>query len=142
MKKIVVGIDGSENSRRALDWAVAEARLRGDRLCVLHAWHQVYASGYPLTPLAYDPEIYEKAAHAVMSEMLESVDTSGLAAPVETTIVQSGAATALIAAGHDADLLVVGARGTGGFLGLVLGSVATQVTSHAPCPVVVVPHPS
>lgn len=140
MNQIVVGVDGSENSRRALDWAIAEARLRGDSLCVLHAWHQIYASGYPLTPVVYDPEIYEKAAHELMTEMLGSVDTSGLT--VETKIVQSSAATALIGAGHDADLLVVGARGTGGFLGLLLGSVATQVSSHAPCPVVVVPHPS
>lgn len=140
MKQIVVGVDGSENSRRALEWAVAEARLRGCGVCVLHAWHQVYVTGYPLVPVAYEPEIYEKAAEEMMADLLEAVDTSGLAAPVEKQMVQSGAATALLAAGHDAELLVVGARGTGGFLGLVLGSVATQVTSHAPCPVVVVPH--
>jgi nucleotide-binding universal stress UspA family protein len=140
MNQIVVGVDGSENSQRALEWAIAEARMRGDSLCVLHAWHQVYASGYPLTPVAYDPEIYEKAANELMATMLDAVDTTGLT--VETKIVQSGAATALLAAGHEADLLVVGARGMGGFLGLVLGSVATQVSSHAPCPVVVVPHAS
>ena len=140
MNWIVVGVDGSENSRRALEWTVAEARLRGSGVWMLHAWHHVYASGYPLVPVAYEPEIYEKAARELMDEMLEAVDTSGLAGPVETRIVQSGAATALLAAGHDAELLVVGARGTGGFLGLVLGSVATQVASHAPCPVVVVPH--
>ena len=142
MKQIVVGVDGSENSKRALAWAVEEARLRRTGLCVLHAWHQVYASGYPLAPIAYDPEIYEKAAQELLADMLDAVDTSSVAGPVETKLVQSGAATALIAAGHEAELLVVGARGSGGFLGLVLGSVATQVTSHAPCPVVVVPHDS
>jgi nucleotide-binding universal stress UspA family protein len=142
MKQIIVGVDGSENSKRALAWALEEARLRGTGVCLLHAWHQVYSSGYPLVPVAYEPEIYEKAAQELMAEMLEAVGAATAEVAVETKIVQGGAATALINAGHDAELLVVGARGTGGFLGLVLGSVATQVTSHAPCPVVVVPHDS
>ena len=140
MKPIVVGVDGSENSKCALRWALEEARLRGTGLEIVHAWNPTYATPFPLTPVAYDPDIYEKAAHEVLAEMLESVDTSGLSGPVETKLVESNAATALLSAGRDAELLVVGARGTGGFLGLVLGSVAQQVTSHAPCPVVVVPH--
>ena len=138
MKPIVVGVDGSENSRLALQWAVNEARLRGTAVCAVHAWHQAYAAGYPLIPVVYDADMYEKAAHEVMAAALADVDTSGV--EVEERVVQCGSATALITAGRDADLLVVGARGTGGFLGLLMGSVAHQVTSHAPCPVVVVPH--
>jgi nucleotide-binding universal stress UspA family protein len=58
---------------------------------------------------------------------------------VKRTLMQGGAAAALLAASKDADLVVVGARGVGGFLGLLIGSVTTQVTHHASCPVVVVP---
>lgn len=140
MNTIVVGVDGSENSKSALAWAVREAKLRGTGVQVVHAWHPAYATGFPLSPAAYDPEIYEKAAREVLADMLESIDARGLHVPVETKLVEGNAANALIAAGRQAELLVVGARGTGGFFGVVLGSVAQQVTSHAPCPVVVVPH--
>ena len=140
MNRIVVGVDGSKGSQLALDWAVNEARLRGAQLSVLHAWHVQYFCGYPLAPQPpVDPELFENAAHQILDEMVDAIDASGLATPIEKKLVQSGAATALLLAAENADLVVMGARGLGGFMGLLLGSVSNQVTHHASCPVVVVP---
>jgi nucleotide-binding universal stress UspA family protein len=140
MNGIVVGVDGSEGSTHALTWAATEARLRGALLTVVHAWHPPYVGGgYPLVPAIYDLELYEKSAQQVLDEAVDAVDPSGLTGGVAGQLVEGGAASALLAATQDADLVVVGARGVGGFLGLLIGSVSTQVTHHASCPVVVVP---
>lgn len=139
MNGIVVGVDGSEGSDSALAWAVTEARLRGATLTVVHAWHPAYAGGYPMAPMLYDLELYEKSAQQLLDEAADAIDTAGLVGGVKRTLIQGGAAAALLAASKDADLVVVGARGVGGFLGLLIGSVTTQVTHHASCPVVVVP---
>jgi nucleotide-binding universal stress UspA family protein len=139
VNRIVVGIDGSKGSQLALEWAVAEARQRGAVLCVVHAWHPPYVSAYPLGPAQTNPQIYENLARQVLDDSLASVDTDGLAGPIEKAVVTGGAAAGLLQAAKDADLVVVGARGLGGFMGLVLGSVSSQVVHHAPCPVVVVP---
>ena len=140
---VVVGVDGSAGSGQALKWAVAEARLRGAPLTVVHAWHQTspvsFVGGYLGTPMLYDVDLFEKAAQQVLDEAVDSVDTTGLADPVVRKVIQDGASAALVGASSDADLLVVGARGVGGFPGLLVGSVTTQVTHHASCPVVVVP---
>lgn len=139
MNRIVVGVDGSKGSQLALDWAVNEARLRGAQLCVVHAWHAQYATGSLFAPAPFDPEVFESTAQQILNEMVDAIDASDLAQPIEKRLVQGGAATALLDAGKDADLLVVGARGLGGFMELLVGSVSHQVTHHAPCPVVVVP---
>jgi nucleotide-binding universal stress UspA family protein len=140
MNGIVVGIDGSDESTRALTWAVTEARLRGAHLTVMHAWHPPYvAGGYPLVPVIYDLELYEKAAQQLLDDAVDAIDLTGLSGGVARQLVEGGAASALLAASEDAALVVVGARGVGGFLGLLVGSVSTQVTHHASCPVVVVP---
>jgi nucleotide-binding universal stress UspA family protein len=140
MKGIVVGVDGSEGSIHALMWAATEARLRGALLTVVHAWHPPYiGGGYPLVPVIYDVELHEKSAQQVLDEAVDAIDPTGLTGRVEGQLVEGGAAGALLAASQDADLVVVGARGVGGFLGLLVGSVSTQVTHHASCPVVVVP---
>jgi nucleotide-binding universal stress UspA family protein len=140
MNGIVVGVDGSDGSNRALTWAVTEARLRGALLTVVHAWHPPYvAGGYPLVPAIYDVEIHEKAAQQLLDVAVDAIDTTGLTAGVAGQLFEGGAANALLAASKDADLVVVGARGVGGFLGLLIGSVSMQVTHHASCAVVVVP---
>ncbi len=137
--KIVVGVDGSDNARRALRWAVDEARVHHATVQIVHAWHVQYASGNPFAAVPYEPELYEKLAHELVEAAAAEVDATGLPAPVQPVVVQAPAATALLAAAEDADLLVVGARGHGGFAGLLLGSVSSQVVHHAPCPVVIVP---
>lgn len=141
MNRIVVGVDGSKGSQLALEWAVDEARLQSAQLCVLHAWHEPYVSGSPLSQMAVNVRLIEDAAHQILDETVDAIDASELAHPIEKQLVFCGAATALLLAAEDADLVVVGSRGRGGFLGLLLGSVSDQVVHHAPCPVVVVPQP-
>ncbi len=138
MDRIVVGIDGSENSKRALRWALDEARLRGAAIAVVNAWHVPYLGYAPYVPVI-DPNILESAAHAVLDATIAEVDTSGLSQPIEKVTAAGSAVGVLFDAAKGADLLVVGARGLGGFTGLLLGSVSHQVAQHHGCPVVIVP---
>ncbi len=138
MYRIVVGVDGSAASERALRWAVEAARLRDGTVRVVHGWQQIVIGdvyGYG----ALNPEVLEEAGRAVLDETVERVDTEQLSAPVERVLVPGPAASVLLDAATDADLVVVGTRGRGGFTGLLLGSVSHQVVQHAPCPAVVVP---
>ena len=137
MKRIVVGVDGSERSRRALQWAVDEARLHGARIEAVHAWTYPYVGAMPITPVVIDLEQVERDARQVLDQAMGEIDTAGVT--VEPVLVHAGAAHALVEQAEGADLLVVGSRGLGGFTGLLLGSVSHQVTHHAPCPVVIVP---
>jgi nucleotide-binding universal stress UspA family protein len=142
--RIVVGVDGSDGARRALEWAVEEARLRQAGLLVVHAWQvpPLVAGAGPFdAPLVLDAdtiERVEKTAEEIVERELAAVDTSEL--DVQRLVAARSAADALVDAGADADLLVVGTRGRGGFAGLLLGSVGHQVAHHAPCPVVIVPN--
>jgi nucleotide-binding universal stress UspA family protein len=138
--RIVVGVDASEGARRALQWAVAEAARRHARLEVLHGWHIPYVGAGMWGPtITVDPHEFEQVAREQLRHIVDSVDTSALAEPPIESMVNGGAAETLLTAGKDADLLVVGSRGLGGFSGLLLGSTSSQVVHHAPCPVVVVP---
>lgn len=139
MQRIVVGVDGSACARRALAWAVEEARLRGASVEAVHAWTTPFVAGYPYTTLVFDPRQLEQHAREMLEELIAEVDTTGLAVSVEPMVVGGGAAAALVEAAKGADLLVVGSRGRGGFTGLLLGSVSHQVVHHAPCAVVIVP---
>ena len=141
MPGIVVGVDGSEHSQRSLEWAMKEAALRHTPLTVL-AVHPVAMSAWTQTPITYPQDEADQArAQAAAQEGAEKAAVSlGEQAPVVTVRSVSGSPAAeLIKAGAEADLLVVGARGSGGFARLLMGSVSAQVTHHAPCPVVIVP---
>jgi nucleotide-binding universal stress UspA family protein len=144
MGVIVVGLDASAESRRALSWALAEAHLRDAELLVVSAWHvPSYAyGGVGLVPvLDRDLESgFERAAEHVVREALDGVSAAARGTPVEQAVVHGSAAHSLVEASDGADLLVVGSRGHGGFTGLLLGSVSQQCARHARCPVVVVPH--
>lgn len=134
MERIVVAIDGSDSSTRALRWAVSEARLRDAELEVVHAWHMPTSGGYPYATLAYDPAPFADAARQVLDNAVHEA-----AVPVKQTLVNGGASEAILSAAKGADLVVLGTRGLGGFAGLLLGSVSHQVAHHATCPVVLVP---
>lgn len=138
--RVVVGIDGSETAQAALQWAVDEARVRGAALEVVHAWHTPYVAGYPYVP-AFDPDQFEASARAAIETALDRVDTTGLAQPIERLTPLGRAAPVLLDAAKGADVVVVGARGLGGFAGMLLGSVSHHLAHHATCPVVVVPTP-
>jgi nucleotide-binding universal stress UspA family protein len=141
MQRVVVGVDASDGARRALEWAVAEASLRDAELSVVHAWLEpaAVAVGSVITAGAVDPALFQEEAERTVSDLLASVDTGSLPRGVTTHVVAGAPALALIEAGHDADLVVVGSRGLGGFTGLLLGSVSQQVAHHATCAVVIVP---
>jgi nucleotide-binding universal stress UspA family protein len=141
MGRIVVGVDGSETSRHALRWAADEARSHGSQLHVVHAWE------VPTPAVAVGVGPGRRAArtegqHDEASKLVADVvrDELGEAPPgdVRTSIGRGTAAGVLLDAARDADLLVVGSRGLGGFRGLLLGSVSSKMASHAPCPVVIV----
>ncbi len=142
MPGIIVGVDGSRHSRRALEWAVSEAATRHVPLTVLTV-HQAVA-GYWGGPVPYsgDPALTEQARKEVekeTDEVLDEFDAGSRPPSVTVRAVNGLPAEVLLDASEHADLLVVGARGAGGFKRLLLGSVSTHVTHHAHCPVVVVP---
>lgn len=142
MSGIVVGVDGSPHSLIALDWALTEAVLRKSRLTVL-AVHPVATDLFGLGIDSYPSDEQGRVgAEQAVSELLGKAlaERGEQAAPAVAVRAVSGLpAEELIRASEDADLLVVGARGVGGFSRLVLGSVSTQVSHHAACPVVIVP---
>ena len=142
-----MGVDGSDASKAALRWALAEAKLRGDSVLAVHAWQVPVLPvdvGPPPVP-ALDtvtmlPDL-ERNARALVERVVEEV-AADAGVEVETVAIEGAPATVLIDAARDAELLVVGSRGHGGFLGLLLGSVSMQVALHAPCPVVIDRHPT
>lgn len=142
MSGVVVGIDGSHNSSKALDWAMAEAAVRKAPLTVLtvHSVPASYWTGHPVT-LPVDEDEVTKIRKAAESAVAASAAKLGASQPesVTVTAVNGFPAQALINAAKDSDLLVVGTRGGGGFGSLLMGSVSIQVVHHASCPVVVVP---
>lgn len=141
MERIVVGIDGSEGSRAALRWAIAEAGVRGARLQAVSAFHVPYATAAPMIPIMLDPEQFAESARALVAKELAEVadEASALAEPIEPVVVEGPASVVLIEAGRGASMIVVGARGHGGLTGMLMGSVSRQVTEHAGVPVVVIP---
>ena len=106
--RIVVGVDGSADSARALDWALDEARARREPLDVVHSWVTPYLYGYPYAP-PVDPAPYEHGAGALIQSMLDAADTDGLVAPPRPVLIDGqSTAGAILRAAEDASLLVVG----------------------------------
>jgi nucleotide-binding universal stress UspA family protein len=142
MPGIVVGIDGSDRSRHALEWAVNEAAVRRMPLTVLTV-SEVLAGGLWSVP-GYPGDLgrakqTKEAAQVETDSVLEKVGEKSRPASVTVRAVTGVPAEELLHASADADMIVVGSRGAGGFKRLVMGSVSTAVTHHARCPVVVIP---
>ena len=141
MSGITVGIDGSDHSVRALEWAANEAAVRHAPLTVLTV-HAVPQSGWTGNPiiLPQDAGELEKERQGAEEMTLKVTSQLGEARPASVTVraVNGFPAHELIEASREADLMIVGSRGAGGFVKLVAGSVSDQVVHHAHCPVVVV----
>jgi nucleotide-binding universal stress UspA family protein len=141
MSGILVGVDGSGHSQRALEWAMHEAAVRHVPLTVLTVHEAVrgYYSGMAI--YADDPARTEDARVAAQAETDKVL--AGLEGPrpesVTVKAVHGFPVEELINAGKDADMIVLGSRGAGGFTRLMMGSVAGQVAQHALCPVLLVP---
>jgi nucleotide-binding universal stress UspA family protein len=142
METIIVGVDGSDGSRAALGWAFAEAAQRKARVVALSVWQFPYMALGP-SPIG---------GTIVPTDELQATSESSLAAILAdvgvpdgvdvTQVAKEGSASQTLlglAESEGASLLVIGARGHGGFAGLLLGSVATQCVNHATVPTVVVP---
>jgi nucleotide-binding universal stress UspA family protein len=138
MAGIVVGVDGSSHSQNALNWALAESALRQVPVIAL-AVAPAATSIFGITG-QFDPsqETLEKVHRAVQAEVDEAV-ASHPGQTVTVRVVSGVPADEVIKASEGADMVVLGARGTGGFKRLAMGSVSSQVSRHAHCPVVVVP---
>lgn len=141
MSGMVVGIDGSHNSSHALDWAMSEAALRNADLTVItvNSVPAGYWSGQPVT-MPGDKERVEEirtAAQEAVDKVAATLDKQPKS--VAVVAISGFPAKTLIDTSEDADLMVVGSRGGGGFGSLFLGSVSSQVVHHSKCPVVVVP---
>jgi nucleotide-binding universal stress UspA family protein len=134
--RIVVGVDGSPGSAEALRWAVEEVELHGATLTAVMAWG--FLDQHPLDGAPFDPHFNETSALARLRDHLVRTLGPERSEPVEPRAICDLAARGLIEAAADADLLVVGARGLGGFQGLLLGSVSQHCLQHATVPVVVI----
>ncbi|MCV2487886.1 universal stress protein [Geodermatophilus sp. YIM 151500] len=136
---VLVGHDGSECAQHALRWAAALAGRAGLEVHVLRAWSMTSAPRPSSWSTGYVPPMADWAG-AVHEELRRHVASAGLdpGVTVHCHVVHRSPARGLIEAAAGADLLVVGARGRGGFGGLLLGSVSDQCVHHAPCPVTVV----
>jgi nucleotide-binding universal stress UspA family protein len=138
---IVVGVDGSEGSVHAVEFALEEARTRGADVKAVAAWHLAApAYGSAWVPVAVDPTDFEKIAENTLQRSLQEAEAASSGVSVTPIVREGQPADVLVAEARDADLLVVGSRGLGGFKGLLLGSVSQQCAHHATCPVTIVPN--
>ena len=158
MRRILVGVDGSEESRSALRWAFDEAKVAdGATVTIVHAYRPPEVRSYSAYSDAFldpaslrrrtdedrarreDDELHARqGAERVIENLLAEVRTEADRCEVKPVTVPKDPAKTLIDLSRDADLLVVGSRGRGGFAGLLLGSVSQQCVRHARCPVLVV----
>jgi nucleotide-binding universal stress UspA family protein len=143
MPGIVVGVNGSPNSECALDWAMKQAAAVHAPLTVL-AVHEVAKSYWGDMPVVgpADRPLLDKLHQAADEMTQRAASRLGDAGPASVTVhaVNGFVVKELADASHDADLVVIGARGGDGFARLLFGSVSSEVVQHSACPVVIVPH--
>ena len=144
MRGIIVGVDGSEHSYQALCWAMHEAAQHNAPLTVMTVCPSPARPatmtfwGLPTLPEGrFNSEHARRAVQEAVDKARSEI--SGTAPEITVSVATGEATEELVSASRDADLLVVGSRGTGGFSRLLLGSVSSQVVHHAACPVVVIP---
>jgi nucleotide-binding universal stress UspA family protein len=136
---IVVGVDGSEPSKRALRWAVWEAQATGGEILAVTVWEPVTIFGaIPPAGVARD---YAADALAALDTAVEEALGPDAKVEVRTRVEEGHPASELIKLSEDADLLVLGSYGRSAFTGILVGSVALHCVLHAACPVVVVRGP-
>jgi nucleotide-binding universal stress UspA family protein len=143
MPGVVVGVDGSPNSERALDWAMRQAAAVHAPLTVV-AVHEVAKSYWGNIPVigSADMPLLESLRQAAEEMARTAASRLGDAAPAPVTVhaVNGFVVKELVDASQDADLVVLGARGSHGLGQLLLGSVSNEVVQHSACPVVIVPY--
>jgi len=138
-RRIVVGVDDSDNAAEAARWAADEAAAHG---CELHL---IYGLNFPAQAALFSAVPFEETrerAFKLGDELLARVSAPLAAAhpdlAITAEVAETGAAEVLVERSKDARLVVTGSRGHGGFTGLMLGSVSLKVATHAHCPVVII----
>jgi nucleotide-binding universal stress UspA family protein len=139
-RRIVVGVDGSEPSKQALRWAIEQAGLTGATVEAVIVWEYpvTYAWG---TVAIVDADELATASEQALAETIAEVAGADPPVRVESYVITGHPAQELVQYAKEADLLVVGSRGHGGFVGALLGSVSHYCVHHATCPVVVIRGP-
>ncbi|WP_327001836.1 universal stress protein [Dactylosporangium sp. NBC_01737] len=139
---VVVGVDGSSDGRRAVQWAAADAARRRRPLHLLHG-HEWPTITYPMAgmalPVIYETETRESPARILADAVLQARDVDA-ELQISTEATAELCVPALLEASRHASLVVVGNRGLGGFTALLVGSTGVELASHATCPVVIVRH--
>jgi nucleotide-binding universal stress UspA family protein len=141
MKTIIVGYDGSEPAHEALRWAYREADLRGWPLRTIQSWRDPALALSPIGAASSDATAERRRVELGLLDQLDALGSAHPDVEVTSETTNDRPAVALEMAADDEDLIVVGARGRGGFLGLDLGSVSSHVAREADCPVAVVRQP-
>jgi nucleotide-binding universal stress UspA family protein len=134
LRRIAVGVDGSNAAAAALDWAIAEAERHGAELRVVHAWRRPCAS-----TSRRHTDLDRADAQCVVDLAIRHCEKR-TSVPVSGELIEGEAAAVLTAASSQVDLLALGSRGRSGFKTMLFGSVALFVAGHSSCPVAVV-HP-
>jgi nucleotide-binding universal stress UspA family protein len=137
-RRIVVAVDGSEESKAALRWAAGQARLTGATVDAVTAWQPPKTQGYACTP--FTDEQFASWAGEALSGCVEGTRDACRDVEVRQTVTHGDPATVLLRAADGAELLVMGTRGSRGRLARLLpqGSVSEQCAHHATCPIVLV----
>lgn len=140
--RIVAGVDGSPSSLEALRWAVRYAEMSGGTVDAVISWQfPITASGLGWAPTApWDDTNFAELAVKTLSDVVADVSPPP-AVTIRQSAVEGNAAEVLLETAKDADLLVLGNRGHGGFTDALIGSVSTRCLHHAACPVLVVKEP-
>ncbi|MGW3960642.1 universal stress protein [Amycolatopsis sp. NPDC005003] len=138
---VVVGVDGSPTSAAAIPFAFRAAASRGVPLVAVHAWLDLPLGGFGEIGVEVDWAVIEREQHALVGEWLAPARAEYPDVPVELVIARHRPAHTLLEQAENAQLVVVGSRGRGGFRGLLLGSTSHALIYHAACPVAVVPPP-
>lgn len=136
---VVVGVDGSPLSNLAVGFAAEEASLRGTGLVAVHTWTGPVSAGPgDMLPPVYDPDLVEEQERLVLAEAVAGIGDRYPDVPVTERLVRGRPANLLVEESRAAQLVVLGARGLGGFAGMLLGSVSQAVLHHAHCPLAIV----
>ena len=143
METIVVGVDGSPGCTDAIRWAAAEAKLRNAKLRAVAAWEFPFTSAGFGDSIAMMPieQLEADAKHMLDSALSTAITDGPSLAAVDRAVIRGHATSVLRTESKTATMIVVGARGHGGFVGMLLGSTSDQLVKHASCPVVVVRSP-
>lgn len=133
--RVIVGVDGSPSANAATEWAAQEAEIRNASLELIHAWNypNLGYGGYVAVL-----EDFEKDAAGVLEGIANKVRGAHPSLTLISSLIQGPTAQTIIDRAKEADMVVVGSRGKGGFTGLLLGSVGQQLVHHCPAPVVII----